>query len=563
MKRILWILPLLLLVALPVAAQTPSPADWIPADFSAYVRIDMSNPQTTLGNLNIGMFVASVLQPTRIQYADASNFDTFFPLDSFDVEGVTFTQNVLPWLEDEMVVAYHSLGTQFEAATDDVLLIFPVTNSLRAANALSRVITGQDFLQRDTYRDMNVYEGDKTSFAFTPFAVLIGPVDLIHAAIDTMLGDAPSITADPVYQQIDAALAGENTLIYAYLAGDTAARALSVLMTGSDAADPLLLAVEQSLGDLTNDRTPERLLLSGGLDGVGIGVQYDRARSNLRANVVLHTIEVPDSPDIAFDPQILDLIPRSAMIVQSGTDAGSVATDALYSLPLLNFAGEALSAFPVSRSQAAGVLPLPTAAEIQAAVADFLDTMKPVVDVQSDVLAQLDGSYSLALLPRPNNLVPILNAPFDVLLVVQTDSSEAAQSVRDSADKLLETFIAPLEDEQIDEQDFRTLRAPDTGEPVLRVGAVDNLLVIGTGSAAQLALDARRGDNRLTAQQRWQNLNQGDQIPYIYVDVNAYYNTFLPTVGGPAVRPVSQMGVQSRYLGDNLFDLRVLVALAQ
>ncbi|MCC6801768.1 MAG: hypothetical protein IT319_02700, partial [Anaerolineae bacterium] len=52
-------------------------------------------------------------------------------------------------------------------------------------------------------------------------------------------------------------------------------------------------------------------------------------------------------------------------------------------------------------------------------------------------------------------------------------------------------------------------------------------------------------------------------IPYIYVDINAYYNTFLPTLGGPAVRPVSQMGVQSRYLGDNLFDLRVLVALAQ
>ncbi|MCC6804497.1 MAG: DUF3352 domain-containing protein, partial [Anaerolineae bacterium] len=549
MKRIHWILPLLLLCALPVAAQTPSPLDWIPADFSAFVRINMTNPTLTLGNLDIGLFVASVIQPARAQYAESQDFDPFFPLDSFDVESVSFTRDVLPWLEDEMIIAYRSLGAQFEATAADALMIFPVANSLQAANALSPIIQAQDFLQRDSYRGMNVYEGDKTSFGFTPFAALIGPVDLIHAAIDTLLGDAPALTSDPVYQQVSGALDVSSALVYAYLSQDTASRALSVLMSGSDAADPLLAAVEQSLGDLSDDRTPERLLLSGAVDGVGIGVQYDRTRPNLRANVILHTTDAPDASDTAFDPAVLDLIPRSAMIVQSGTDAGSAATDALYALPLLNFAGDALGAFPVFPSAASQILPVPTADDVQSAVADFLDTVKPVVDVQNDVLAQLDGSYSVALLPRPNNPVPVLNAPFDVLLVVQTESAEAAQSVRDSADKLLETFVAPLEDEQLDEQDFRTLRAPGTGEPVLRVGTVDNMVVIGTGSAAQLALDARRGDNRLTAQQRWQNLSQDDQIPYIYVDINAYYNTFLPTLGGPAVRPVSQMGVQSRYLG--------------
>jgi hypothetical protein len=315
------------------------------------------------------------------------------------------------------------------------------------------------------------------------------------------------------------------------------------------------------LADLS--RTPDRLLLSGALDAIGVSLDYDDIRSNnVIANLALHTVEAPDVAETPFDPAVLDLIPRSAMIVQSGADAGAAATDALHALPFLNFAGQALAAFPVAQSPEMP-LSVPTAQESQDAITSFLDAVNPVVDLQSDLLDKLSGSYSLALLPRPNNPVPVLNAPFDVLLVVQTGSSEVAQSILHSTDKLLEMFVAPLEDEQIDEQNFRTLRAPGTGEPVLRVGTVDNLLVIGTGSAAQLALAARRGDNRLTAQARWQNLSRDDQIPYIYVDVNAYYNTFLPTIGGPAVRPVSQMGVQSRYLGDSLFELNVLVALTQ
>ncbi|MFN8451675.1 MAG: hypothetical protein U0521_24565 [Anaerolineae bacterium] len=63
------------------------PSTWIPADFAAYVRIDMSDPQVTLGNLNVRLFVASVLQPARFQYPDSLDYDTFFPFrPSFDTE---------------------------------------------------------------------------------------------------------------------------------------------------------------------------------------------------------------------------------------------------------------------------------------------------------------------------------------------------------------------------------------------------------------------------------------------------------------------------------------------
>ena len=50
---------------------------------------------------------------------------------------------------------------------------------------------------------------------------------------------------------------------------------------------------------------------------------------------------------------MLNLIPRSAMLVQSGTDASTTATEALYSLPYLSFAGKTLSKKAMRRSLAA------------------------------------------------------------------------------------------------------------------------------------------------------------------------------------------------------------------
>jgi hypothetical protein len=235
--------------------------DWIPADFAGFVRIDTSDAETTLQNLNIGLFTASMLQPPRVQFTEALGFDTFFPVTSFDVEGATFSRNVLPWLDDEVIIAYRSLGAQFDASAENLLMIFPTEDSLEAASALSPIIERQDLLRRDTYRGMNIYIGDKTAFALTPRAVLVGALGLLHATLDTITGNAPSLTADPVYQQIQAAL-GENSTISAYIGADAAARALGILMSGSDAADPLLAAIDQSLASLNSDKTPERLLLA-------------------------------------------------------------------------------------------------------------------------------------------------------------------------------------------------------------------------------------------------------------------------------------------------------------
>jgi len=563
MKRILLLVPLILLFAVisPAAAQDVSPLDWIPADFAGFVRVDTSDPRAAVSQLGLALFVSAVLQPSRAPSSQVQGFDTFFPLDTFDMENASFTTSVLPWVKNEVVIAYRSLSAGFQADAENTLLILPTGDAFQAASFLNQIIQAQDLLQRETYRDVSIYDGDKTAFAFAPAAILIGPADLLHEAIDTLSGNSAALTADPVYQQVQAALP-DTSLLSAYVANETAAHALSVLVSGSAAADPFFSALNDAL--VGDQNSPERLLLNGSLDGIGVSVDYDQESTQaVHAQVALHTTTAPAELETPFDNTVLNLIPRSAMIVQSGADAGSTAADALYVLPLLNFAGTALAAFPVSESAGAQVLPTPTGQDIQSAVDSFLTVVKPIVDVQSDLLPHLNGSYSLALLPRPNDPMPGLNIPFDLLLVVQTDSADDAQAAQASASKLLATFTTPLESEQLSTQNFDTLRDQATGEPLVRIGTVDNLLVIGTGSAAQLALDAERGDNRLIAQARWQALSADDQIPYVYVDVGAFYNTFLPQVGADAVRPVSQLGIHSSYLGDNLFKLDLMVVLTQ
>lgn len=562
MKRLFclaFVLTFLISIGSPAAAQSASPLDWIPAAFTGYVRVDFSDPPTTLTNLNLAYFITSVLQPPRATFSQAQDFDPFIPLDSFDVEAASFTSGVLPWLKGEVIFAYRHLDAAYHAGAADSVMILPTVDALEAGTFLSSVIQGQDFPQQSTYRQIIVYQGDKTAFAFTPSAVLVGPLDLLHAVIDTLTGSSPALTADPLYQQVIGALPAKSTLS-AYVAGDAAANALGVLLSGGSGAAPLLTAFSQSLAGL--GQTPERLLLAGAVDAVGASFDYDEIHSNNAvASVALHTRTAPDVVGAPFDPTVLDWVPRSAMFVQSGADAAAAAADALHALPFLNFAGPALAAFPVAQP-AASALSLPTAQQAQDALASFLAAVTPDVDVQSDLLDRLSGSYAFALLPRPNNPLPGLDAPFDLLLVAQTASPEAAQAAGAAAAQLLSTFVAPLTDETIEGQPFQTLRATDTGEPLVSVGAVDHLVVVGTGSAAQLALQARRGDNRLIAQARWQNLSGGAAIPYLYADVNALYNTFLPSVGGPAVRPVSQLGIRSRDLGAGLFTLEMLVALA-
>ncbi len=368
MKRILWVLPIILLFALPVAAQSATPLDWIPADFTGFVRVDTSEQQATLNTLNLSLFVASVLQPARAQFSQSLGYDDFFPLDTFDMEGASFTDLVLPWLDKQAIIAYRSLGTHFDADPADTVMILPAKDALQAASYLNKVIQAQDLPKQETYREIPIYNGDKTSLAFTPSAVLVGPDDLLHELIDRLNGDGQALTADPTYQQVQAALPARSSL-FAYLGREAAGRALGVLMSGSDAADPFLTAISQSLNGLNDSKTPERLLLDGALDGIGFSVNYDPVHStNAEASVVLHSTDAPDSPDASFDPSVLDLIPRSAMIVHSGTNAEGAATDALYSLPFLNFAGNALAAFPVASSPAAGVLPLPSASDVDAAV---------------------------------------------------------------------------------------------------------------------------------------------------------------------------------------------------
>ena len=129
MRRTLAFLLLLVLISLPVGAQDSSLLDWIPADFAGYVRVDMTNAPQTLQSLNLGAFIGSVFQPTRVTTEAALTFDDVFPLSSLDVEGITFNTVILPWLGDELIVAYRTMPADYQVSSEDALLMLPTEDT--------------------------------------------------------------------------------------------------------------------------------------------------------------------------------------------------------------------------------------------------------------------------------------------------------------------------------------------------------------------------------------------------------------------------------------------------
>ena len=163
------------------------------------------------------------------------------------------------------------------------------------------------------------------------------------------------------------------------------------------------------------------------------------------------------------------------------------------------------------------------------------------------------------MLPRPNDPLPTLNLPYDVLIVAEVDDDEATL---ESVDRLAEILLPlnDLESSTINELDFRLVQPDPIDGPLLQFGTVDNLLMIGTGDSLAVALNARRGDDRLVSRERWQAVSDGF-IPQLYVDIPAFYSTFLPQFTGPQLQQIRQLGLNTAYVGDGLYQVNLKVTM--
>ncbi len=546
----------------PVAAQglTTSAVDFVPADFAAFVQVRMDAPDLILQDLNIVAFVASRLEPLRISLgSDRLGFDDFIPITTtFDVDGVSFNDNILPWLGDDMVIAYRDFDSQLSADAGDALLIFSTGDVLESANSLSPVLEGQDLLKQEVYRGITIYIGDKTSIALTAPAVFVGPTDLIHDALDVQAGVRESMTRLPV-QVVLHDTVGENPAVYAFVKADYVLPAVSGLLGGQPSTEALLAAFGGALSQIRGDGSFETLLLDHGFDGVaaGLNVVIEADEITVSAQAVFHAQSAPAPiPASSSENSLIDMIPQTALLVGNGTDAEGMVYNVITALPMSNFAREIIGGLPI---QTIGTdsqqITVPDAGQVERAVNGYLNLMTQFqnFDLKTDLLDYLSGDYAVALLPRPNDPVPVLNTPFDFLIVARVSDESAALA---GATTLLSSMLHldSLDGNTIEGWDFNRLGVG--GQEVISLGAQDGVLVIGTGDAVQKALDARRGDNRISKQQPWQVLS-ATETPGLYLDSFVFLNTFFPSPGGTVASANNRahFAFNGHYLGSGLFEL--------
>lgn len=542
-----------------VTAQDSRPIDWIPAEAAGFLRLNLEGD--ALLGLNMAAFVGSFLQPTRLEFQPFASLDALIPLTPLDVEGVSFNNNILPWIGDEILIAYNQFGDELRVDDEDLLFILPTTNALLSASSLSSVIQGQDLLERETYRDATLYLGDRATIAFTPAAVVIGSTEMVKAALDLQAGEGISLIDEPAYRALAPHLP-EDGLLSAYIKGDEARRALSVLVSGSEEAAPLIAALGEALSTKRGEATFEQAALGNSLGAIAVSVQPDTLRINsVRATLTLYDADQPQQAAVEdFNVAVLDAIPQNAMIVHTGTDAAGAVYDVLYTLPLTNFLGEILAGFPVDVTTAAAndLLDEPTATSIESAVNGLVEAFDRFgdFDLEADLLQHLTGSYIVALMPRPNN-PSALNTRYDVLVVAEVSDGDAAvEGLAQAAQVALN--LESLETITLTDFTFQTV--PGRGEAAVAMGTVDNLLIVGTGAAVEAAVNAHGGDNRLVERERWQSVSE-DSVPNLYLDMAPIYNTFFPQPGAPAFAILNQVSADTTYVGGGVYVVNVLVTI--
>jgi hypothetical protein len=564
MRRLLLVF-LLVLFALPAHAQDEPPT--LPDDLSIYIPADAAGfvavrqDEQMLPTLGAALQTAQVLQPTRINVGDQIGFGTFFPLAQFDLEGASWAQLIQPWVGDEITYVYRQLSPLFTAEADDALLILESSDGFAALTTMSEVLRGQDLMRESSFRDVTIYQGDQTSFAFPPGAVMIGSPVMIAWALDAAESQSARLIDDARYQRVREQ-ASEEARIFAYMNGDTAAQGFGALVGGCSISSDLFGALGEAAGRFDSRETLESALLNGAVDGVGISVSLPGGDpASVRAVATVHTtlrtpVDVADASS-----EVLEFIPRSAAAVQTGSDARNSAYLPALGLPMANFAGCALGGFPFPVAAGLQALPLPGADDLTAAfdalASAFLETRE--LDVRDDLLGQLDGSYALALIPRPNAPTPFFNTPYDLLLVAQVVDADVARA---GALNFVQGFL-PAEaftEEDFSDAPFNVVRVPNTENYVLGIGTMDDVLIVGTGNAARQAAAAYRGDNRLIEMPRW-NALAGERTPTIYVDINPIYNTFLPNPNAGGRIPAEQVGIVTEYLGESLYQVALTLTL--
>ncbi len=522
----------LLAVVLPAAAQDApiSAADYIPDNFAGFITIKTTDLNLTLQSLNEAIRSAKLLQPLRVHslLSDVLGYYDFIPFGTwFDLEKQDFPGLVSPWLGQDMAIGYRKFDAGLKAGNPDILMILSSTNVLDASSRIEKVLKGQDLPQRETYRGITIYEGDKASFAMTVPAVFIGPVDLIKAALDVQAGAASAITADPTYRTVHAAQPAD-TFVSAYVSGSYIMPAVNGLLNGDPFSAPVLKAFGGALGIGQEQSNFSQMLLNGGFDAAEVNLIRGKAGQTMTATAIFHPAQPTDLTTKAVDPVLLQMMPREALLVHSGTDFRAFVGDVITALPVSNFASQLIGGLPflTAGSFQNEFVTDPKADDVKLAVASYIDAIKQIngVDVQKDLLDHLQGDYAIALLPRPNFRLPVLNVPFDFILVGQVDDGVKTQ---DSVVKLLTTLfnLQSTDQQAVGDWTFKTIVL--RRDAVFQIGYQRNMILIATSNSAAQALAAARGDNRLINMDRWTQFPDTAR-PDFYLDAYVFYNTFFP-----------------------------------
>ena len=289
LRRALPCVFVLLALSAPVFAQAPAqteldPRALLPADIDAWLSLDIRD-SGIINALNVAARSAALLQPGRAGLQPLQGLEQALPLQQLNTEALPiFARDFAPWVEEQVLLAWSAPGP----AAQSPLLILPTRDVLQAAASFSSILEEQDLLRRELHQGQTLWLADRSSIAFAPGAVLIGPEALVRAALDVQAAAAPRLLdAAAGMTERDAAPAGQ--ILSGWLRGEKTLRALAALLSGSEESAPLLSAFGQTLAAFDSQSLLQQLVLEGEAQALTFSLATDALRLNvLRLTLQLH-----------------------------------------------------------------------------------------------------------------------------------------------------------------------------------------------------------------------------------------------------------------------------------
>jgi hypothetical protein len=504
-------------IFMPVRAQAVDPATFAPESAAMYaeIRVD-ENLESDLQELaRIG---AALSGESPDEIAEMISFDEALEQVA---PGVTFEEDILPWLGDSAGVF---VVGDMNQPDPDAAVILPVTDAAAAEAFVSEQLT-EAFPDISREGDVSIHSNDTYQVVTTPEHILFGTPTAVATVLAVRQGTSAALATDEAFLTTRAALPSDP-FAWAYISGryiDEQSTAMQQMNNYGYGGVPGFNELFEAAMRLhpAESAMEDAILGFPALNGLAFAFEFDDTRLDVTSVISMKAeYPAPTLPTTTAGTTLLPYIPANAYTVLAsydltatlgvsggwagfffllGPSIGSIFDSVVFEL---ENPGQATPTPPPTPTP----IPTPTANDLVTEAQPYVQQAEALLGIGLEELYGLiSGEYALAAFPVDNPATENLG----FALWLQTDDPARLSQVVDSGMSLLSMQMASSStsiertEENVSGLDLVVWTIPDMNDGLVYGELAEGVFVLALKSSLNAVISSSRGDGVLSQSRNW------------------------------------------------------------